>query len=111
MNSVVALQDYVQLGEAYHKTAGHPGDLPNCEVDYCDVFHAVTFATEAHELIVSGYLDDLVDMYESYAEDDGLPAWSTLSQKQRDMAIDVVQQLHMDVDEYHPMADAIEGAA
>lgn len=63
------------------------------------------------EPIVSGYKEDLLDMYESYAEDDGLPTWDKLTPKQQKAAIDAVVSLHENIDEYHAMVDAIEEAA
>ena len=119
----VELSTYLRLLEAYHDIAHKWADvdLPNCERGFCDEGHAAAMIAEegswipdstiGHELIVSGYLDDLVELYESYAEDDGLPAWPNLTQKQRDAAIRAVQQLHMNIDEYHAMVDAVEGVA
>ena len=62
-------------------------------------------------LLVTGYLEDLVAMYDELSGDDSLPLWDELTKAQQEAALDAVVNLHMNVDEYHAMIDAIEGAA
>ena len=53
----------------------------------------------------------LKDLWDDFAESEESPLWDDLTQKQRDAALMVVQGMHEEIDEYHAMVDAIEGAA